>query len=340
VIAASNCGSVLVTGGAGYIGCHVVHALLAAGHRVVVLDDLSTGRRDLVAAAAELVEGDAGDRALLDRLIPAHGIDAVVHLAGSAAMPESVARPLATYRNNVLGSWALIAACVAHGVGRFVLASSAAVYGDTPASPVAEDCAPAPVTPYGRSKLACEWMLADAGAVSGMRVAALRYFNVAGADPGGRCGQAGPAASDLVTVACAAAAGRRDRVEIFGTDYPTPDGTCIRDFIHVSDLADLHVAALDHLQTAPGPLTLNCGTGQGASVCEVLAAVEARAGRALSLCDAPRRAGDAPEMVADASRLRRTLDWRPRHGDLDVIIATALAWERKLGEPAPAASGN
>jgi UDP-glucose 4-epimerase len=321
---------VLVTGGAGYIGSHVVYELLAAGCRVVAVDDLSTGRRDLVAPAAAFVEGDIGDSELLARVIAEHHVGAVVHLAGSVVVSESVARPLDYYGNNVVAARTLISSCVEHGVGRFVFSSTAAVYGQQDAVAIPEECPPAPANPYGRSKLMVEWMLADVSSVTGMAAAVLRYFNVAGADPEGRTGQAGPHSTHLIKVACEAAVGLRDFVEVYGTDYPTEDGTCIRDYVHVSDLAAAHVAALAYLCGSGGCLTLNCGYGRGYSVRQVLDAVERQAQCKLDVRNAPRRAGDVLRLVADASNIVNTLGWKPRYDALGVIVGTALAWERTL----------
>jgi UDP-glucose 4-epimerase len=321
--------TVLVTGGAGYIGSHVVWALLEAGHGVVVLDDLSTGVREQVAPEAAFVEGDVGDAALLDRLIADAGIGAVMHFAGSIVVPESVEKPLLYYRNNTLNSHGLIEACVRNGVERFIFSSTAAVYGMPERLPVFEDAPTAPINPYGTSKLMTERMLRDAAAAHPLRYVALRYFNVAGADPAGRTGQSTPAATHLIKVACEAALGRRSEIFIFGEDYDTPDGTGIRDYIHVSDLAEAHVLALDHLAAGRESAVLNCGYGHGYSVREVLAAVEAAAGNALPIRVAPRRAGDPAALIAGAERIREVFGWQPRHDHLPTIVDTALAWERR-----------
>ena len=326
--------TVLITGGAGYIGSHAVLAFLEAGHGVVVLDDLSSGRRAAVPGNVTFVEGDAGDAELVGELIRGHGIGAVVHFAGSIVVPESVADPLGYYRNNTCASRNLIEACVAGGLGggagRFIFSSSAAVYGIPDRNPATEDTPVAPINPYGASKLMTEWMLRDAAAAHGLDYVALRYFNVAGADPQGRAGQSTPNATHLIKVACEAATGQRPYIEVFGEDYDTPDGTCIRDYIHVSDLAAAHVDALG----APGGggLVLNCGYGRGFSVREVLAAVEREAGVALEIRSVARRPGDPPALVADATAIRERFGWRPQYDDLATIVRTALEWERKLLE--------
>lgn len=326
--------TVLVTGGAGYIGSHTVLALVAAGYPVAVIDDLSTGRRDAVPAGIPFVEGSVGDAGLLSDIFARHDIATVIHFAGAIVVPESVVKPLDYYRRNTVASHTLIETAVAAGIGRFVFSSSAAVYGMPDTLPVGEDAATRPVNPYGASKLMTEWMLRDAAAAHRLQVTALRYFNVAGADPAGRAGQTGPVATHLIKIACQAATGQRGHIDIFGDDYDTPDGTCIRDYIHVSDLADAHVAALRHLDAAPtdaGCFTaLNCGYGHGYSVRDVLTAVERAAGKPLDIRIAPRRAGDPPALVADARKIAATLNWRPAHDDLDGIVRSALAWERQL----------
>jgi UDP-glucose 4-epimerase len=322
--------SILITGGAGYIGSHTVLAFREAGHDIVVLDDLSGGSRALVPAEVPLVVGDGGDRRLLDDLFRDHDIQAVVHLAGSVDVAESVAAPLKYYRNNTCVSRTLIEACVEHGVERFIFSSTAAVYGAPADLPVSEQAPAAPINPYGRSKLMTEWLLADVGAAHGLNYAVLRYFNVAGADGQGRAGQTTAKATHLIKVACEAATGRRDGLAIFGGDYDTPDGTCVRDYLHVSDLATAHVAALDALDSGSDNLVLNCGYGRGHSVREVLQAVEREAGVRLQTRLAPRRPGDAPILVADASEIRRVLAWRPENEDLDAIVRSALTWEKTL----------
>ncbi len=322
--------TILVTGGAGYIGSHAVLALRDAGFAAVVLDDLSTGQRWLVPDGVAFIEGDAGDQALLGRVMTEHRIDAVMHFAGSIVVPESVTEPLKYYHNNTANSRTLIAACIEAGVDRFIFSSTAAVYGIPETSPVGEDAPVRPINPYGTSKLRTEGMLRDTAAASNLRFAALRYFNVAGADADGRSGQATPDATHLIKIACEAAIGRRACVEIFGDDYDTPDGTGVRDYIHVGDLADAHVAALRYLAGGGDSTTLNCGYGRGYSVREVLAAVERQAETRLDIRTAPRRPGDAPALVSDARRIGETLGWEPRYADLDFIVKTALDWERAL----------
>ncbi len=318
---------VLVTGGAGYIGSHAVLALLDAGIEPVVLDDLSTGVREAVPSGVPFVRGSTGDAALLADLLRRRRVSAVLHFAASLVVPESVARPLDYWRNNVANTLTLAQACVEAGVRRLVFSSTAAVYGAPPSPLVDEDAPCAPINPYGASKLAAERALAAAAAAHGLSVVALRYFNVAGADPAGRAGQRRPGATHLIKVACEAALGKRPAVEVFGTDYPTPDGTGVRDYIHVTDLARAHVEALRHLMMGGGSLTLNCGYGRGHSVLEVLRAVERAAGRPVPARFAPRRAGDPPALVAHAGRVREALGWRPAFDDLDRIVASALAWE-------------
>jgi UDP-glucose 4-epimerase len=324
--------SVLVTGGAGYIGSHAVWDLVDHGETVVVLDNLTTGFRWAVAPEALLVEGDAGDEDLVAGLIARHKIEAVVHFAGSVVVPDSVADPLGYYLNNTVKSRALIAAAIRGGVRHFIFSSTAAVYGTPAVMPVGEAAVPAPLSPYGRSKLMTEMMLADTAAAHPFRFVALRYFNVAGADPAGRSGQSTRGATHLIKVACEAALGKRDRIEVYGTDYPTPDGTGVRDYIHVTDLAGAHRDALTYLRHGGASLVANCGYGRGYSVLEVLDAVQRAAGRSLDIRFAPRRPGDPAAVVADPALIRHRLDWRPRHDDLDTIVAGALAWEAALGQ--------
>jgi UDP-glucose 4-epimerase len=322
--------TVLVTGGAGYIGSHAVLALAEAGRRVVVVDDLSTGRRRAVPEGVPLVVGNVADSALIGSAIRDHGIGAVVHFAGSIVVPESVTDPLKYYRNNTAASRALIESCVDNGVGKFIFSSTAAVYGLPDKSPVPEDAPTAPINPYGASKLMTEWILKDTAAAHDFEYVALRYFNVAGADPAGRTGQSTPNATHLIKIASQVVAGLRDHVDIFGNDYGTPDGTCIRDYIHVTDLADAHVDALRHLLDGGGSLVLNCGYGRGYSVREVLSTVERVAGQSLDIRGAPRRAGDAETLIADAGEIGKLFGRRPRYDDLELIVRTAIDWERKL----------
>jgi UDP-glucose 4-epimerase len=322
--------SVLVTGGGGYIGSHMVLELLDRGESVVVLDDLSTGFDWAVAPRAELVIGDVGDRVLLDRLMTTRRVETVMHFAGSVVVPDSVADPLGYYLNNTVKSRELIAAAVVAGVESFVFSSTAAVYGVPATMPVTEDMPLDPLSPYGASKAMTERMLADAAAAYGLRVAVLRYFNVAGADPAGRAGQSTRGATHLLKVAIEAATGQRDYVAVFGTDYDTADGTGVRDFIHVSDLARAHSAALDKLRSGAPRLVLNCGYGRGYSVLELLDAVQRVSGTVLDIRARDRRPGDIPVMVAAADRIRETLGWVPANDDLDMIVAHALAWEKAL----------
>lgn len=332
----SRADAILVTGGAGYIGSHVVLALRDAGLRPVVIDDLSTGVRQAVPGDVPFVFGDFGDAPLLSRVLAEHGVGAAMHFAGSIVVPESVRDPLRYYRNNTLKSLTLIEACLAAGIDRVVFSSTAAVYGMPPRIPVAETAETRPINPYGASKLMTEWVLRDASAAHGLRCAVLRYFNVAGADPAGRVGQSTPAATHLIKSACEVAVGKRAALEIFGTDYPTTDGTCVRDYIHVSDLADAHVAALRYLEGGGASVTLNCGYGHGYSVKQVLEEVQRAAGKPLRTHVAPRRPGDPPALVAATEEIRRVLRWQPRFDDLAVIVETALAWERRLATAARA----
>jgi UDP-glucose 4-epimerase len=308
----------------------MVLALNDAGEDVVVIDNLSTGFCWAVAPAAKLIEADIGDEAALDRVMGEHQLDAIVHFAGSIVVPESVVDPLAYYLNNTVKSRALIAAAVRHRVPRFVFSSTAAVYGNPGNEPVFEDAVVKPISPYGTSKLMTEWMLRDSHYAYGLQYAALRYFNVAGADPKGRSGQSTPRATHLIKVACQTALGSRAELEVFGTDYDTPDGTCIRDYIHVSDLVTAHLDALKHLRNGGESGVFNCGYGTGYSVLEVIRAVERAVGRKLDVKLAGRRAGDPAAIVAGAEKVRRVLGWRPHHQDLDDIVASALAWERHL----------
>ncbi len=322
---------VLVTGGAGYIGSHAVLALNDAGWPVAVIDNLSNGTRRIVPADVPFFEGDIADRRFVDGVLRDQGIGAIMHFAGSIVVPESVEKPLDYYRNNTLASHALISAAVDAGVKHILFSSTAAVYGAPEQVPIREDDPKLPINPYGASKLMTERMLEDAAAAYPFNYGALRYFNVAGADPAGRSGQAGPGSTHLIKVAVEAAVGKREHIDIFGSDYPTADGTCIRDYIHVSDLAAAHVAALDWLARNPDEnLVLNCGYGKGLSVLEVLDAVDRHTNRPIKRVMAERRAGDPPELVAANARLLETLEWRPAYADIDRIVGDALAWERKL----------
>ncbi|SFG29442.1 UDP-glucose 4-epimerase GalE [Methylobacterium gossipiicola] len=322
--------AVLVTGGAGYIGSHMVLALLDAGHdRVVVLDDLSTGFDWALPPEVELVVGDVADQALVAETIRRHGIDALAHFAARIVVPDSVADPLGYYFANTVKTRALIETAVREGVRHVIFSSTAAVYGEPDVVPVPEDLVAAPINPYGRSKLMSEWMIADAAKAHGFTYVILRYFNVAGADPRGRTGQSTPNATHLIKVATQAALGQRSHLDVYGTDYPTPDGSCLRDYIQVSDLADAHRVALDHLRNGGESLTMNCGYGQGYSVLEVIDVVKRVSGRDFEVRLCPRRPGDPARIVAQADRIRN-LGWTPRHADLDGIVAQALAWEDAL----------
>jgi UDP-glucose 4-epimerase len=321
-------GTILVAGGAGYIGSHVVLQLRARGESVVVLDDLSRGFRQSVADTT-LIVGDIGDRQLVSETMRAHGVDTVMHFAAFTIVPESVRDPLKYYANNVCGTRNLLQCCTESGVRHFVFSSSAAVYGTPAGDLAAEDSPTAPINPYGTSKLVNEWMLRDLAIATDLRYVALRYFNVAGSDMGGRIGQATPGATLLIKVASEAMVGKRPHVSIFGTDYPTPDGTGVRDYIHVEDLAAAHLAALDHLRRDGASAVLNCGYGHGYSVRQVLDSVQRVAGRKLTIREEPRRAGDPAVLVARADRIR-ALGWVPKLDDLDTIVRSSLDWEAKL----------
>ncbi len=319
---------VLVTGGAGYIGSFVVRQLLDAGHAVTVYDNLYAGNR-WAAQEAELVVADMGDRERLDAVLGA-GFDAVVHCAAHIWVGESVRDPAKYYWNNTAGAVALFDGCARHGVRHVVFSSTAAVYGEPDLPLISETTPLAPINPYGASKMMAERVLADVAAAHGLTHATLRYFNVAGADADARIGEATPDNSHLVKVACETAAGLRPGMRINGTDYPTPDGTCVRDYVHVDDLAGAHLLALEHLAGGGGSLVLNCGYGHGFSVREVLEAVRRASGVEFPIAEGPRRPGDPPVLVADPARIREVLGWRPRHDDLDYIVATAWRWEQKL----------
>ena len=324
---------VLVTGGAGYIGSHAVLALKDAGWPVAVIDNLSTGFEFAIPEGVSLYKGDIADADLLARIFAEQGTKAIMHFAGSIIVPESVEQPLKYYENNTVKSRALIEAAVKGGVEHFIFSSTAATYGIPESSPISEDSPKSPINPYGWSKLMTEQMLADASAAYGFNFCALRYFNVAGADPQARSGQSTAGATHLIKVACEAATGKRDGVSVFGTDYDTPDGTGVRDYIHVSDLANAHVLALGALIEQPEhSLTMNCGYGKGLSVLEVLDAVDRVTNTKIERRMEPRRAGDPAELISDPSRIRATVPWQPKHDDLGEIITHALQWERKLSE--------
>ena len=326
---------VLVTGGAGYIGSHAVLALLDAGWTVVVIDNLTTGFEWAVPEGATFYRGDIGDADLVSRIVAEQGVGAIMHFAGSIVVPESVSDPLKYYGNNTAASRALIAAAVDGGVPHFIFSSTAATYGIPEVVPIREDMPTVPINPYGRSKLMTEWMLADVAAAHPINFCALRYFNVAGADPQGRSGQSTAGATHLIKVAVEAALGKRSHVSVFGTDYQTPDGTGIRDYIHVSDLAAAHVHALDKLVAEPAVShIMNCGYSRGFSVLEVLNSVDRVTNMRIERRMEPRRPGDPDALVADNARILATLPWRPERDDLDTIVADALAWERKLAERA------
>lgn len=322
--------TVLVTGGAGYVGSHAAFALQDAGYRVVVVDDLSTGHREAVPADAVFVRADVGDRAAMTDVVRQFDVAAVMHFAGSIVVPESVEKPLEYYRNNTLNSHALIETCVATGVQAFLFSSTAAVYGTPEAVPITESAPTRPINPYGASKLMTERMLADAAAAHGLRYACLRYFNVAGADPAGRAGQSSRVATHLIKIAGQTALGLRARMSVFGDDYPTPDGTCIRDYIHVTDLVAAHVQTLTHLLGGGASFIANCGYGRGYSVKQILEMVERVTGRPLPVDIVGRRPGDPPELVADSTLLRKTVGWTPQHDELEQIVRSALAWEESL----------
>jgi UDP-glucose 4-epimerase len=322
--------TVLVTGGAGYIGSHMVHELVDAGESVVVLDNLSTGFRFLFPASVPFVAGSTGDRELVAKTIRKYDVTAIIHFAASIVVPDSVSDPLGYYRNNTMNTCALLDVAIEAGVRQVIFSSTAAVYGNAEESPVREDSATMPISPYGSSKLMSEIMLHDAGRAHDLRFVILRYFNVAGADPQGRTGQSTPAATHLIKVACEAALGKRPKMSVYGTDYPTPDGTGIRDYIHVSDLARAHSAALGHLRRGGASATFNCGYGRGNSVFEVIDAVRRVSGRDFAVEIEGRRPGDPPALVANVDRIRASLPWQPRFQDLDTIVAHAFAWERKL----------
>lgn len=322
-------GTILVTGGAGYIGSHVVRQLGETGYPVVVLDNLAKGFREAV-LYGKLIVGDVGDWRLVTQILRAYKVTTVMHFAAHTVVPESVSDPLKYYTNNTSNTRVLLDCCAMAGVKYFIFSSTAAVYGVPPEGVAHEETPVAPVNPYGTSKLMSEWMLRDVGAANSMRYVALRYFNVAGANPEGRIGQSTPEATLLVKVACEAAVGKRPSVTIFGTDYPTRDGTGVRDYIHVQDLAEAHLKALDYLREDGDSTVVNCGYGHGYSVREVLDAVKRVSGGRLNIEEAPRRSGDPPSLIARAERIRNLLGWKPRYDDLDFIVRTALNWEQKI----------
>jgi UDP-glucose 4-epimerase len=322
--------TILVTGGAGYIGSHMVHELVDTGEQVVVLDNLSTGFRYLLPTAVPVIVGSTGDRELVGQLIATHRVDAIIHFAASLVVPDSLRDPLGYYRNNTMNTGLLLDAAIAGGVRNLIFSSTAAVYGNAARVPIRESDPTNPISPYGTSKLMSEIMLQDAARAHDLHFVALRYFNVAGADPKLRTGQSTPAATHLIKVAVETALGKRDKVEVYGTNYATPDGTCIRDYIHVSDLVRAHSAALAYLRRGGASATLNCGYGHGHSVLEVLTSARRVSGRNFPVEMAGRRAGDPVDLVADVSRIHATLDWRPLYDDLDTIVSHAFAWERRL----------
>ena len=322
--------SVLVTGGAGYIGGHMTLGLLDAGESVVVVDNLSTGFAWAVPEGAKLVVGDFGDSELIARLIKEHAVDAIAHFAAKIVVPDSVTDPLGYYLNNTSKARNLIASAVDNGVKNFIFSSTAAVYGETSAEPVSEQTPLAPISPYGRSKLMVEWMLEDSAHAYDFRYVALRYFNVAGADPKGRLGQSTPNATHLIKRGVQTALGRYPSMDVFGEDYPTRDGTCVRDYIQVSDLIDAHLAALRYLRAGGAAIVCNCGYGHGATVKEVIEVVKRVSGVDFRVNKVGRRAGDPAAIVARADRVREVLGWRPQRDDLDAIVRQALEWERRL----------
>ena len=327
---------ILLTGGAGYIGSHVLRQLGLVGESVITLDNLSTGFEAAV-TNGQLIIGDTGDEELLEQIFSAHDIDTVMHFAAHTIVPESVSDPLKYYRNNTANSRTLLDVANRHGVKHVVFSSTAAVYGILPEGKASETTPTNPINPYGTSKLMTEWMLRDLAAAGGPRYVALRYFNVAGCDPSGSIGQSTPKATLLVKVACEAAVGKRDKVSVFGTDYPTPDGTGLRDYIHVEDLATAHLDALRYLRSGGDSTILNCGYGHGYSVRDVINAVEKANGQALTVVEEARRAGDPPELVAVADQVRTVLGWTPKFDDLDAIVQTSLKWERKIAAQDPTA---
>ena len=322
--------SVLITGGAGYIGSHMAHTLAGAGESIAIIDNLSTGVEKNMPPGVPFIKGDIADQALVAQIIKDHRIDSVIHFAGSVVVPESVAKPLDYYANNTSGARSLIETCVRQGVPNFIFSSTAATYGTPKVLPVSEDSPTVPDSPYGRSKLMTEWILQDTAAAHPIKFGILRYFNVAGADPKGRTGQSTPRATHLIKRACQAVTGQVPHLTIFGTDYDTPDGTGVRDYIHVSDLVDIHQCVLAYLRKGGDSLLINCGYGRGFSVREVAAMVERVSGQKLTIELAPRRPGDMASVIANTAKLSRILNWKPRYADLETIVSTALAWERRI----------
>ncbi len=329
----ANAKAILVTGGAGYIGSHVVKLLGERGERVVVLDDLSTGNRDAVLYGT-LVEGNTADTELVSNILKEHDVDTVMHFAAHTIVPESVTDPLKYYRNNTAATRNLLECCQAAGISNFIFSSTAATYGipDDASKPCSEDLPTAPINPYGMSKLMSEHMIKDLSAACDMKHVILRYFNVAGCDPDGKIGQSTKNATLLIKVASEVAVGKRESLYVFGTDYPTKDGTGVRDYIHVSDLASAHLSALDYLRTGGESTLVNCGYGQGYSVRQVIDSVSKINGKAIKVIEEPRRAGDPPELIAGVEKIRQILDWVPQYNELDIIVKTSLDWERKLLE--------